>query len=387
MSAKLYLILCILLIGLDAWVGTYFWMYLESMIFNEIYLVLFFLLDFVFISSNLKKLGFTRFELFVVGVLIFHLALGILILPYHNDSYNELRALKDTLLPIMFLMKCIIFRKVFSVENLDIYKKLLIKSCFLIVLLQVLLLIFKPDGNAYIGINPPVNILLASFFSGGPFFFLVLSLFALLLAGKRSIFISLVITGLFATRRMSKFALIACLLGALGYTLTLLIDATNIPIVNKFILTSNAINQVVDNGLTSEQREAALYLATAGRSAEIFAISAFLEPMNWLSGVGAGYSFELIRPDSEPVVISNAHFTPIAITYKFGVVIAFYFLVYTSKNIIWGLKNKEIFISSMLILFLIQSAFSFNLFAEILYPLFVSWLMVIRKNRKISIQN
>ena len=340
MSGKVYLVLSIFLIALDAWVGTYFWMYLESMVFNEIYLVLFFILDFVFISSNLKRLGFTKFEFSVIGVLIFHLILGFIILPRYNESYTELRALKDTLLPIMFLMKCIIFRKIFSATNLHNYKKFLVRSCLFIISIQVFLLIFRPLGDAYIGINPPVNILLASFFSGGSFFLLFLSLVALFLAGKRSVFISLVITYLVVTRRVAKSALLACLLVAMGYALILLSHSSNIPMVDKFIIATDAFKQIMENGLTPEQSEIALYLATAGRSAEIFAIFSFMEPINWLTGIGSGYSFDLIRPNKDPLEISNAHFTPLAITYKFGVVIALYFLFYTSKNIFWGLKNK-----------------------------------------------
>jgi hypothetical protein len=40
-----------------------------------------------------------------------------------------------------------------------------------------------------------------------------------------------------------------------------------------------------------------------------------------------------------------------------------------------------VFISVMLLLFLTQSFFSFNIFSEILYPLMVGWLATLRKNK------
>ena len=372
---------------------TFLWVYLKSLFFNEIYLILFFSLDILFILSNLKRLKLTIFEFSVIGILFFHLILGILILPQYNDAYTEVRALKDTVLPIMFLMKCIIFRKIFSVEKLANYKKFLIRGTFFIIAIQFLMLLLALSEDGYRGLNPPVNILLASFLSGGPFLFFILSIATLIFAGKRSVLVSLAIAWLFVSRRVTKSTFLACLIAGIVYSLTFLIDISNIPIVDKFVYTFDAVKKIMETGLTTEQKRAAMYAATAGRSEEIFTILAFMEPINWLTGKGPGYSYEFTRLLADTVdgkgssEISNAHFTPLAITYKFGIIIALYFIFYTSRNIIWGIKNGEVLISSMLLLFIIQSIFSFNIFSEILYPIFVSWLMVVRKDKKISIQN
>ena len=387
MNGRLYIFLALFLMVLDAWVGTFFWMYLGNMSFNSIYLVLFLILDLIFISTNIRKLGFTSFELSVISLLIFHLMLGLFILPHFNDSYSELRALKDTLLPIMFLFKCVIFRKIFNAENFQSYKSLLIKSCILIVSVQALLLFFKPDVDTYVGINPPINILMASYFSGGSIFLLLLSFIAILLAGKRSILISMAIAAVIVSRKMGRLTFLFFISAGIGYIILFFTDISKIPLVDKFVITFDAIKEVFEDGLTSEQGQIALFIATGGRSAEIIAITSFMEPINWVIGTGSGYSFELIRPEEETIQIANAHFTPISIGYKFGLIIALYFLFYVSKNIVWGLKNNEIFIPAMLILFLVQSFFSFNIFAEILYPIFVSWLMILRKNKKVLIRN
>lgn len=384
MSGKVYLLSTLLLIAGDAWIGTFFWMFLSSMAFNPIYLVSFVILDIIFIISNINKLRFKRLELFIVLILAFHLTIGIFILPKYSKSYDEITAIKDTVLPIMFIMKILIFRKIFSRRNIKNYKKVLLISCLAIVTIQIFIFIISPMSELSVGLNPPVNVLLGAYFAGGPLIFLAISILVLLLAGKRSIFLSLIVAGIVSGGRNLKIFIIFSCLFLLGFFLVDFTDSSSINLIDKIAISYNAIMEISDFSEASEARNAALYIATAGRSEEFFAIFRFMEPINWLIGIGPGFSYSFDHPSLGYIDRSNAHFTPLSISYKFGLIIGVFFLFYVSKDILWGLRNSQVFLSTILLLFLVQSFFSFNIFVEILYPIIISWLSFYRAEKNTS---
>jgi hypothetical protein len=384
MSSKIYFKFLISLIALDSLVGTFFWIYLDSLVFNRIYLYAFIFVDFVFVATNCFKLRFTQIELVLISILTFHLLLGLFVLPFINDFYSPSRALKDCIPAILFISKCVLFRNVYYEERIRMHLKDVVYWCSLIVFAQLLLMLLLPYSASYVGLNPPVNVLFSSFFATGSWLLFALGVVALVYAGKRSLMISLILTGLLlAARRRGGFTTIV-MFGVVSGVAMWVVDLNTLPLVDKFSLMLEAIRETLLENVSEQDIYESLYLATAGRSGELQAIWAFMEPINWLVGVGVGFSFELFRPFDIPVIISNSHFTPLSLTYKFGILVGAFFIWYVCRDIYWGLRHREFFLCSMLLLFFIQSLFSFNLFVEILYPLMVAWLAILRRGGAIK---
>ncbi len=346
------------------------------------------IVDVVFICTNLRRLRLGRLELALVFIIFFHLLLGFFALPLYDEKYSSIRALRDCLPVIIFFLKVAIFRRVFDTvtsASRDILWSVN-PLLFLSVSQIIIFLILNRTGAAYAGITPPVSMVFAYAVATGATGLLVASSLTALLSGKRSIVLSFVtIYFLYAAKNFRTARLFAVLFATAG--IVSLGVYFSWPIFDKISLSFEVFRLLSEDGFSGFAGQysdgvAALSLSTAGRYDEWAALTAELNRISLAFGLGAGFTYDYVLVDGREFSgYSNAHFSPLSLTYKFGLIFCVVFYFYVLRHCFRTPARDAVlerWWRILTLVFIVQSLFAFNLFVEGMLPVAVAALLSLR---------
>lgn len=349
---------------------------------NEViqqFLVVTLSVDFIFVLLFFSKIKLFKFEIILFCCLIPSIIIGIL-----TNEPNR-RWLTDILIPLLFICKIAIGRE-FTKKHLMNYKLIgLFKRhanwTFFFVLLGtsiyvLISTIFELD--TYTGLEPPVYSTFITFLLNNNYIGSIITILLILYSGKRAIIITLILLiilyGLINGITLKKIIILSVIFMAAIIPLYYFYDdLEKQPAFEKYL---NTISIFQDG----DQEE--LDNAGGGRLDEISTILNQMQPYNFVFGKGIGFTYIVgNRPNDEAnVEVANAHFSPIGITSKYGLIfyipfISFYFLL-----LLTGLNNTKynnfglVFSFYYVFAMLIDSMFSYSMFINPLLPFCMGYL-------------
>lgn len=343
------------------------------------------ILDIVFLLLNIRNLQIRGFEIVLLSFLLWSGLLGGMQLASGNPQYDFWRVVKDLVPAVLFFLKLGVFRQLL-VEQQS-YTRLIVVVCSIFSAISIL--VFNALGGystGYVGLTPPVSMLAAYALSTHSPMLFLLSCLIIFASGKRSFLISVIIGLGFALLKLGKtgasnnkrwrFGFITGLFMLIAMGTQLVWENA---MVDKVMYTVSSLQEsgVGDKntstfknaGVTTDQE--LLDAATGGRLREITAVTSEMKPIDWVVGAGAGFTYTLGVYDN--VVVdryANTHFSPLSLTYKFGLPFAviFYWWIIATVFSVQDLNRSLGFWVTLLVLFVLQSIFAYNLFVESLLP-------------------
>jgi hypothetical protein len=224
---------------------------------------------------------------------------------------------------------------------------------FILALLPVYL-VFLPLGDFYLGFSSDALILpFALFLLKRRYLLALLTLFVVLLSGKRGVLLALIALipffVFFRSRSLLQFA------KASTWSILALVSLVGVAAAVAHYLPEQ-LGQAVDKinllfTLADEHAEHAVDIATSGRSIEIVAGLEFLDQtQSWWKGLGYGFGFEVSNVSGEFFQIQHyVHFTPMNYLLQYGLVLAVTFYV-----LLFGMLVRATFIARRTGFFVLQ---------------------------------
>lgn len=396
MTLKAYIKFALLLTAIDAIILSYFYSASLGDELSRPFLVAKGVLDVFFILGNWKNFKSSRLEIVLISVLAIHTVAGLVVMPMFSTSYLPGRAANDVIWPILFLFKIVIFRNLiekggFSTKDLKYLVRIML---YLSVVQIAIFVIFSRISGAYAGIAPPTNLPLSYGLAFSQPWMIVTCVIVILLSGKRSFLLgALVAVGVRAlVQRKNRAAFLA--LGAFAIIVIVgSIGGAAAGILPQDI--SDKLKQAGDifgpigiafrdgpSALLEDAVRHELYVSTAGRSEEFFSIFSVMSWYNLFVGLGAGFTYSYLHWEGWVDGYANSHFSPLALTYKFGIIYAGLLYWYVSKGILRLVRTNDglsCMVAFGLVMFLVQSLFAFNLFVELFFPLLIALRQVAEK--------
>jgi hypothetical protein len=342
-------------------------------------------IDLAFVASNRAAFRVGRIEALFLAWIAIAIVRGAAAVVGGESEFEASRIIKDCLPPVLFLLKIAVFRAYFARTELN-YVQL---AMALLVASALNVAAFYAVGGAsdfYVGLTPPVTAGVAAAIATSSTGVFAVSLAIIYLTGKRSFLVAVaallawLVTLGRATRSMlaPRFLPGLVLVAVAGVVAAF---ASGSPVTQKIGDTSEAIAESggvemlaafgIASVIDDPEIERALFLATAGRSAEFFVIVREMATSDWWFGKGAGFTYTLTLLDGTEVPnYANAHFSPLSLTYKFGVPFALIFYGWVAWLCVRSqpVSRHVVFHRAVVLLFLVQSFFAFNLFVEFLLP-------------------
>lgn len=352
------------------------------------------LIDLLLIFINIKSLRFKSIEQTLILLLIFSFFYGLT-----NNTGGGRRYFTDTLIPIMLILKTIVFRNFItnSYSQAKIIRFLLTYSRYLFVSAVVtagLFYILLPYYPMYVGLTPilyPFLCINIIFFNPFNLFYAII---LILLSGKRAILIGTLIIFIF-----HKIIFEKKLLKTLIFS-SLLVFSCSWVIKNNFdfLMKQEAFSkynwtvELVKSEDFELNNAELLDLISGGRMAEIEGSLRGIKWYEYLFGRGSGFTYDLFSNSYGYVKNhSNAHFTPIGIVTKYGALFYILFMTYIIGTIIHARKgwkkdnNYYLIISLMTIGTIVDSCFAYVFFIDNFLPIGLGFLQANPKPNKSSI--
>ncbi|NRF39199.1 hypothetical protein [Pedobacter foliorum] len=304
---------------------------------------------------------------------------------------NEIsrRFITDFLLPLNFLLKMVIIRngsneKVFKMQFLVFIKRYVWITLSSAVVSLSAFYIFKADSAAYLGLTPILSPAYIKSLLDNKMGIVLLCIVLAFLSGKRAILvgcISIFVAFLLFIGKGKSLKLLLGL-GLVGIMIYLLPNRDSIS-------TSQAGNKLSSTIETADIHDVStLDKLTGGRFAEIESINENMSFLDYVIGKGVGFTYSFKR-DSEVVAedYGNAHFSPISIISKYGLLFFITFSIYI-VNAVKGITSKN-YAQRFFVLFIvgcmIEYLFAYGIFIDKLLPFALGYVQVshyIKKNVK-----
>jgi hypothetical protein len=379
--SKLYLAACLWLPALllpTSIIATFF-------NFREILTIsmffIFFFLDLTLIMVYFKSIKLTKLELILIFIILISIPIGLI-----NIKNFDRRLVTDLTNPLFFVLKCSIFRRIFTSDSIKLYLpdyiQKLIKISFLFGVLTIALFYFlvriKP---MYAGMTPIVHPYFIKSLLNGSWIGQFLSIIIALLSGKRALLLStlviFIVFKVYVKRHVFKifsYALVfvGIILGALWINIQSPIAA-----VDKYVWSFEQIKDIeVDISLKDET--GILNLVSGGRIGEIQGALKEMNTFDFLFGKGIGFTYTVYSNSLETDIVgySNLHFSPLSIITKYGTVFLLMFLIYVFYNL-YGFRDKgfiAILFGLYLVGYLTDMLFAYIIFVDPLIPIALGYL-------------
>ena len=350
---------------------------------TQIYLSFYFLIDLIFISYGILKFSL-RFKALEIILIILILASTFKILVANSLPLSR-RTITDIINPLVFIFKISIFRSIFYNDKQVIYSFIRKSSTLFLastILTVLLFFVMSRIGVIYIGLTPPIEVpYVNSLFNGGIMSVLI-SLSLIIFSGKRSILIAAVLCFLYyhfflkQKNRLIKLTLLTIAI-ILSITIFPLIINSKNAALEKYVYTIQTIIEA-DIDLNDEESIKILDVVSAGRIAEILSSTNNSSTVDILFGKGPGYTYKYygLNTEQENLGYSNVHFTPVNFLTKYGLFFSFFIFYYILSTIFMSesVGHYRKLITLILLMYLIEMLFAFNIFVEPLIPLCLGYL-------------
>jgi hypothetical protein len=391
MPLKIYIYISMFLMGIDSTIVVAWQVLTRDFDFVPALMIsLWIVSDFIFVALNIKKIQFNYLQMYLVSWVALGFIVGIFNVLLGDPAFVFDRVIKDTVPPILFVMKFCIAKKLFDIKEFE-YKSFVF---FALVISFLNVFIFYSLGgadNLYVGLTPPTNPVLAGAAAYSSVSLFAVGLILIVYSGKRAHIVAAIffIVSLFVmVVRSRSLVRRKVLLRMLASVVACVVIGLNfqggVAMIDKF---NNSITGSTDSStgqsivslladksldLDDEGVRTALFIATAGRSAEVLGVIDVMTPLSWIIGKGAGFTYSSSDVDNNiKERYSNVHFSPLGLAYKYGILFAIIFYWWLVRSILRAKNNSAYFIywKGISILLLVQSLFAFNLFVEFLLPL------------------
>ena len=380
MSIRLYLLLAIMLVTVDS-IGLPLWQ-VSTADFTVAARLLIGVktgVDLLFVVSNWRRLRADRVEMLLASWLLIAALVGMAKIVLGDPDFDLGRVLRDTTPPLLFIAKYWLFRRFFRDRQIPygtIMWPLLLVSCASVAGFYAL----GGASDAYVGLTPPINPAVAGAVVQSSATLCIAALLVIYFSGKRSFLLSAGVYLMWVALRFKsmKQAVKVGFLLRMGAVVAAAVVAGLLlqgAIVEKFQLTVEGLQELASVASTvdleGEDVTRAMYVVTAGRSAEVAAILDKMTPLTWLLGQGAGLTYQYTTIEGSVVEdYANSHFSPLSLAYKYGIPYALMFYAWLAGGLRVSRRDSRtvLFWRGVLLLTLVQSLFAFNLFVEFLLP-------------------
>lgn len=352
--------------------------------------ILFFLflrliIDIILCLSNLRFLRVNQIEVLLILLLVFNIFVGI----YHNNEFSR-RWITDLSNPLFFIFKVTIIRMYVEFSSLNLitfnnFIKNYANAFFIAGILQVvgfyILLLFTP---MYLGLTPIIypKLIFSLIEKNNALFFA--SFLIIILGGKRAMLIGgLLIITYYKSVIQKKAAIYAIALFVTTIVSFIAFDYFGEQIeqqesYSKYKVSYDVINSTDFSWSDMEM----LDYVGGGRVGEVLSSTKALHnSFDWLFGIGAGFVYELESVAyGDRTQHSNAHFSPVSIITKYGLVFYIVFMVYVIYPLTISRKKWKKYskLHIILLLFcigaLVDTFFAYTFFIETLLPLALGFL-------------
>lgn len=349
--------------------------------------------DITFLAFAWSYIKLTNTEVALISMLVLSCLCATLPGTQHTSAYSISRFFNDISGPLLFILKVSALRSLFRQDKSALNIKKLSRALIFLSTIQVLIFIyFSAQSGAYAGITPPINIPAALYISTFNYLGLAGTVILIALSGKRSFLISVALVSTFTIflrgsprNKLVFLIMLVAILALFAVIGNEKIDSTVVA-ASEFL----GVTEMRNIDFNSEQVRSSLYLLTGGRSEEFYGILSKMQPLSWVIGLGPGFTYGYLYDDALVEGYANAHFSPLSLTYKFGAVYALVFYAYLAGNIrkLLSISHPHSFmIGCALSIFLLQSFFAFNLYADPYLPIFLALGMIslTSKNNKGSV--
>lgn len=301
----------------------------------------------------------------------------------------------DTVIFFFFIAKIVIFRtilmRISAVVDLDTVfhrsaRKLIIWCALIAILSLGTATIMLGQGASFYYQAPAeltfaAALLLAQAKIFSYLFFLLLAL----TAGKRMVMVGLLVMALIAVltspkvrSALSRFALIAIVSALLAIIFGETVLSSELTIIDKILETFRQLSYAME---MSESLIEILMFADPGRFAEYVSLKPYLSDWSLWFGNGYGFRYELDTAFlaefgyDEGAEVTNAHFTPLAITAKFGLLGVLIWLTLITTVLTSRFDRRSYVQYACRLAFLsmiVQSFFAFGFFIDFSTPFYIA---------------
>ncbi len=336
-------------------------------------------LDLTLIICNLSRIKLNIIEVSLICILLFSVIVGLL-----NLTPISRRYVTDFLMPLSFVLKISLSRKFFSIEKYASFfsskflKRFAIAAFFSSIITIALFYIVVQFIPMYLGLTPIIYPFLIWAMMSKKNLYVLMAIAVIVFSGKRSILLGVVFVFMFyfIGIRKNKLKSIAALGGIilLGFIIFESAGIQDSRAFRKYEWTFYKLQEAAEN-------PEVLDLVSGGRMGEIESIYQEMNSYDYLFGKGVGFTYELKSTGYGDVKVhSNAHFTPLALISKYGVVfyilIMFYILfsLFRARN----KYRKNEWLSTFFFLYIIgvniDFIFAYGFFTERLFPFAIGYL-------------
>ncbi len=348
---------------------------LENEIIQQ-FLVITLSLDVIFVCFFISKIKLIKFEIILIICLIPSIITGIL------TNEPSRRWLTDILIPLLFISKVAISRGftrniIMSQKLNGLYKKHAHWTFFFVIFGMVIYLLISIifELNTYAGLEPPVYSTFIVFLLYNNYVGIIIVILIVFYSGKRAIIIALtlllILYGLLNKITLKKIIIAFVLFTVTTFSLYYFYeDLEKQPVFEKYM---NTISTIQDGNKED------LDNTGGGRLDEINSILKQMQPYNFILGKGIGFTY-IVGKDEVNAEVANAHFSPIGITSKYGLLFYIPFMTFYFSLLLAGFKNFKYnniwlkFSFYYVFAMLIDSMFSYSLFINPLLPFCMGYL-------------
>lgn len=312
--------------------------------------------------------------LFIFIMLFFCFLVGLA-----NQNEITRRYISDFTNPFFFFSKIYIFAAFWQIFEFKKFANYYVKVAFWgsLIFLPVSYLLFFRAGATRMAIFPPMEFPF-SFYMQGNIIFLIVSLLIILLYGKRAQLIGAIftyITYIFIFNRKSFIRNLAVvLILSSGFFFVLNKYSDNLAI-RKLLYTFEIIE-------TSEN-QSKIETVMGSRAVEIESIIKEMKgPIDYILGKGLGYEYKFEMRDVSKMQ-ANAHFTPLSLLSKYGIVFTLYFYVFFFSIFKNFKKTSDKYLTTAIgtsVFVFIESFFAYAIFVTPIFPIALSYILY-KKNK------
>jgi len=310
--------------------------------------------------------------------------------------------LNDTTIFFSFLAKIIVFRTVLSriaaVIAIDVVFRDLAQKivwwCGLIALVSLTTALVMLAGGVSFYYQAPAELTFAAalVLAQGKIYAYLFLLLVALAAGKRMVMVGLLAMGVVAALTNPKilaailrFSIFGLILLPFGFMLAATVFDADIIFIDKILGTVRQLERAMNNSVNF--LEALMFLDPA-RYAEYVSLSPHLTGWSLWFGNGFGFRYELDASFlaefgySISPTVTNAHFTPLAITAKFGLIGVGVWIFLIVSVLASGYDRRSFVQLACRLAFIsmiVQSLFAFGFFINLFTPFYIAMASVRRR--------
>lgn len=356
---------------------------------------------FSFLAFCGRRIEFRRIDLLLLIFSVYPFFVGL------GRGHFSITFLNDASIYLLFLVKVVIFRSIlvrisefYEIDRVfRVHARRIIFWSGLIAVLSIVSAYVLLGAGASFYYQAPAELTFAAALllaHGNIFGFLVLLGLALL-GGKRMVMVGLLSMAVVAllAHQKSRTGMLRFALGTLIFIPFIVVGAnayfsTELIFIDKILGTFRQIQRSQE--LSTNFLETLMFMDTA-RFVEYLSLKPHLEGWPLWFGNGYGFRYNVLLSDfgyADNIEVTNAHFTPLAITAKFGLLGLGIWFVLIVKVLIAKINKRSFVQYACRLAFLamiVQSVFAFGFFISMFTPFYIAMATMVLSKPELGRRN